>query len=326
MTAEGEGPHRRRGTSRRPHGQTHPRGRAGEQQVHPRALLHGGPLGGRRLPALHGRGVGRRPPAARLHDAGAGGPVGRRRLAAARSRTARSRSSCCSPSATTSARCASPRATASCSRWRRSSASPTSATRTTTRGCRSTRRTRATCSTTTAASSARAACASAPRSRAPTCGTSPARGIQSRLVCELNRPWGEAKTCTSCGKCVQACPTGAMAEKGCGVEEMTKQKTVVSRLTLDARRPLMEQGQDRHLLARRLLGLPHVAARHRRGHRRGAQEGRHRLRPARRRAGVPRGRRRDAGRGRGQQPGRPRSSRRRSARAARSWSRSATAR
>jgi bidirectional [NiFe] hydrogenase diaphorase subunit len=56
------------------------------------------------------------------------------------------------------------------------------------------------------------------------------RGTGSRLVSELQRPWGEAVTCTSCGKCVQACPTGAMAEKGWGVEEMVKRRTVVTRL------------------------------------------------------------------------------------------------
>jgi bidirectional [NiFe] hydrogenase diaphorase subunit len=56
------------------------------------------------------------------------------------------------------------------------------------------------------------------------------RGIRSRLVSELNRPWGEARTCTSCGKCVQVCPTGAMAEKGCAVEEMIKREGPITRL------------------------------------------------------------------------------------------------
>ena len=58
------------------------------------------------------------------------------------------------------------------------------------------------------------------------------RGIRSMLVSELNKPWGDSKTCTSCGKCVQACPTGALAEKGWAVEEMTKSHEKISRLAV----------------------------------------------------------------------------------------------
>ena len=34
---------------------------------------------------------------------------------------------------------------------------------------------------------------------------------------------GESTTCTSCGKCVQVCPTGALFEKGRSVGEGSKQ-------------------------------------------------------------------------------------------------------
>ncbi len=56
------------------------------------------------------------------------------------------------------------------------------------------------------------------------------RGVRSMIVSDLNRPWGESKSCTSCGKCVQVCPTGALAEKGFGVEEMVKRDRSVRRL------------------------------------------------------------------------------------------------
>ena len=45
------------------------------------------------------------------------------------------------------------------------------------------------------------------------------RGTEARLITDLGTPWGESTTCTSCGKCVQVCPTGALFEKGRSVAE-----------------------------------------------------------------------------------------------------------
>jgi bidirectional [NiFe] hydrogenase diaphorase subunit len=40
------------------------------------------------------------------------------------------------------------------------------------------------------------------------------RGLETRVQTDMGIPWGESPTCTSCGKCVQVCPTGALFEKG----------------------------------------------------------------------------------------------------------------
>jgi bidirectional [NiFe] hydrogenase diaphorase subunit len=48
------------------------------------------------------------------------------------------------------------------------------------------------------------------------------RGINTRVITELNQPWGKSLSCTRCGKCVQVCPTGALFAKGATVAEMEK--------------------------------------------------------------------------------------------------------
>lgn len=40
------------------------------------------------------------------------------------------------------------------------------------------------------------------------------RGQHTLVISDLHQPWGQAESCTSCGKCVRVCPTGALVEKG----------------------------------------------------------------------------------------------------------------
>ncbi|MGD0296334.1 MAG: bidirectional hydrogenase complex protein HoxU [Bryobacteraceae bacterium] len=58
------------------------------------------------------------------------------------------------------------------------------------------------------------------------------RGAQSLVITDLAQPWGESESCTSCGKCVQVCPTGALSEKGRSVAEMSKRREFLPYLTM----------------------------------------------------------------------------------------------
>jgi bidirectional [NiFe] hydrogenase diaphorase subunit len=51
------------------------------------------------------------------------------------------------------------------------------------------------------------------------------RGTNSRVISDLGEPWGQSDSCTSCGKCVQVCPTGALFAKGKAVAEMRKDRS-----------------------------------------------------------------------------------------------------
>ena len=58
------------------------------------------------------------------------------------------------------------------------------------------------------------------------------RGGQCRVMTDLAEPWGDAQSCTGCGKCVHLCPTGALSEKGRSVAEMTKRRQFLPYLTM----------------------------------------------------------------------------------------------
>ena len=56
------------------------------------------------------------------------------------------------------------------------------------------------------------------------------RGIDARIVHDLGEPWGMSESCTSCGKCVHVCPTGALFEKGVSASEMVKKQEIITNL------------------------------------------------------------------------------------------------
>jgi bidirectional [NiFe] hydrogenase diaphorase subunit len=50
------------------------------------------------------------------------------------------------------------------------------------------------------------------------------RGAKSRIISDLNQPWGSSDSCTKCGKCVMSCPTGALFYKGATASEMQRDR------------------------------------------------------------------------------------------------------
>lgn len=56
------------------------------------------------------------------------------------------------------------------------------------------------------------------------------RGVNTRVIVDLNQPWGTSRSCTGCGKCIQSCPTGALFRKGATAGEMEKQHSFVPRI------------------------------------------------------------------------------------------------
>jgi bidirectional [NiFe] hydrogenase diaphorase subunit len=54
------------------------------------------------------------------------------------------------------------------------------------------------------------------------------RGASSKVITDLCQPWGKSESCTSCGKCVQVCPTGSLFEKVHAAGGMVKNRSFLT--------------------------------------------------------------------------------------------------
>lgn len=62
------------------------------------------------------------------------------------------------------------------------------------------------------------------------------RGHASRVIADFNEPWGASTTCTSCGKCVQVCPTGALWPKAASMGNLFKDPSKITELVSKRKR------------------------------------------------------------------------------------------
>jgi bidirectional [NiFe] hydrogenase diaphorase subunit len=56
------------------------------------------------------------------------------------------------------------------------------------------------------------------------------RGIDTKIIHDMDEPWIDSQSCTSCGKCVYVCPTGALYEKDITAEESNKKTDIIRNL------------------------------------------------------------------------------------------------